>query len=632
MGKKTENRRRDRETKQAEKGNATPKAQEKEGGVPETVERGEGTPIEETEFLMGKESEVRKLKKALAAMRREMEELKEGLKGNEQNGSKGKEKVGNAAEEKEIDGQERRKKRKRTEFEIEEVKSSDLEEDELRDEKCYELDIEPEIPIYKLGNNKEMDKEIEEMIEKKIKNDDYIPKEIKKRLSNIDSVEGWRKIGSYVMDRRNKRIRKRKGLLTKKEEGNTVKVTLEGEGEEDYEQESSTRITRRVETERKKERLKLPSIKGEIVKEDEVRQFVSKVLDKVKRKEEATQIAADMSNALQGIMWQTYEKAKGEREIQTHEDIIEIVNEMKKSCIKRKFESEIIEDLKRSGRKQGETVRMWANRVEAKLKEAGRGVDTEYIKIDVFIGGIGQENLGRKLRKKRAAFNTLKDAVETAEKKEGFYDSELDKKRETKTVTPVIRIHLDNKEYVGEIEEKSKDGREVKVTIPGWSPQKEKREYREPDNRECYNCGKTGHLARDCTGKKVIKCFKCQKTGHRAADCRSQHWCTYCNREGHSDDICYHKRNSGNNSNSKPYISTGSSSSASNSNPSANNNPSASKGRGGSSRGGPNRGGSRGGGRGGGRGGSNGSNARTVAPIMGEKEEEEETPETEQGN
>ena len=253
MGKKTENRRRDRETKQAEKGNATPKAQEKEGGVPETVERGEGTPIEETEFLMGKESEVRKLKKALAAMRREMEELKEGLKGNEQNGSKGKEKVGNAAEEKEIDGQERGKKRKRTEFEIEEVKSSDLEEDELRDEKCYELDIEPEIPIYKLGNNKEMDKEIEEMIEKKIRNDDYIPKEIKKRLSNIDSVEGWRKIGSYVMDRRNKRIRKRKGLLTKKEERNTVKVMLEGEGEEHYEQESLTRITRRVETERKKE-------------------------------------------------------------------------------------------------------------------------------------------------------------------------------------------------------------------------------------------------------------------------------------------------------------------------------------------------------------------------------------------
>jgi len=35
--------------------------------------------------------------------------------------------------------------------------------------------------------------------------------------------------------------------------------------------------------------------------------------------------------------------------------------------------------------------------------------------------------------------------------------------------------------------------------------------------RECFNCGKTGHLARDCEA--VQKCTRCEKVGHTSRNC-----------------------------------------------------------------------------------------------------------------
>lgn len=76
----------------------------------------------------------------------------------------------------------------------------------------------------------------------------------------------------------------------------------------------------------------------------------------------------------------------------------------------------------------------------------------------------------------------------------------------------------------------------------------------------CYNCGGTGHRARDCTApraegeardkineerKSYRRCYNCGKTGHIAGDCpqpANQKVCYNCGKDGHIAKECPDKK------------------------------------------------------------------------------------------
>ena len=57
-----------------------------------------------------------------------------------------------------------------------------------------------------------------------------------------------------------------------------------------------------------------------------------------------------------------------------------------------------------------------------------------------------------------------------------------------------------------------------------------------PEPQKCRRCGQPGHIAADCQNE--VQCLRCLQSGHLAKDCPNAEVCHICHQSGHSRSTC----------------------------------------------------------------------------------------------
>jgi len=138
--------------------------------------------------------------------------------------------------------------------------------------------------------------------------------------------------------------------------------TLREEESEDDEEESSEEEIREIK--RRRDTIRLPKIIGDVVKEEEIRQFVEKVREKIAAKESIKKIRAEMASTLVGVSYSLYStRVKKETKPNTKEGLERILRAMEEGITKDRGVIGRKKKILQVGQKEDEPIRIWGARV-----------------------------------------------------------------------------------------------------------------------------------------------------------------------------------------------------------------------------------------------------------------------------